>query len=202
MDADPDDIPVDESYAGYYYDNETSRTLASSVHDYLYENGRRYHGYRDGCLSLCPLPAAVMACKLTCILPAHPFPNDHLSGTNEAVAHHLYLRLLDDKFYLSPIESPKHVIDLGTGTGLWARAIADLFEDATVKGVDLSPQEDEPVQPNLEFEVDDITREWTSSTLYDLVHVRNLFATISDWPNLYSECFRYALTIRANISSR
>ena len=49
---DMDEIPVDEHYA---YDPEDSdvagaslRSIASSVHDFRYENGRRYHGYRDG----------------------------------------------------------------------------------------------------------------------------------------------------------
>lgn len=37
---------------GYEYDAETSASertsLRSSITDYVYENGRRYHAYRDG----------------------------------------------------------------------------------------------------------------------------------------------------------
>ena len=51
----PDDIPVDTSYGAFLgYDSdgaaESVRSLASSTHDFRYENGRRYHGYRDGVL--------------------------------------------------------------------------------------------------------------------------------------------------------
>lgn len=35
------------------------------------------------------------------------------------------------------------MLDIGTGTGLWAIEMADLFPNATVIGTDLSP-----VQPN------------------------------------------------------
>jgi len=35
--------------------------------------------------------------------------------------HEMFLTLLDRKLYLAPIgESPRRVLDLGTGTGIWA----------------------------------------------------------------------------------
>lgn len=34
--------------------------------------------------------------------------------------HELCLRLLHRKLYLAPVKNPQRVIDLGTGTGIWA----------------------------------------------------------------------------------
>jgi len=163
-----ENIPVDEFYADYS-DGESYRTVASTVHDYQYENGRRYHAYSAG---------------------TYPFPNDLKSGTNELIAHHLFLRILDDQLYLAPIESPQRIVDLGTGTGKWAEGMADRFESATVLGIDLSPQHDEYVQPNLSFEVDNVQNEWPPREPFDFVHLRSLYGSIFDWPAVYAECFK------------
>lgn len=110
----------------------------------------------------------------------------------------MFLKMFDDKPYIAPIETPQNIIDLGTGTGLWASFIADWFDGeegrhyATVKAVDLAPQTESSVQPNLEFEVDDITKDWASNILYDLVHIRLLWGVIDDWSKVYAESFRYA----------
>ncbi len=42
-----DEIPVDEFYSGYS-DGESYKTVASTVHDYQYAYGRRYHAYSAG----------------------------------------------------------------------------------------------------------------------------------------------------------
>jgi methylase of polypeptide subunit release factors len=57
--------------------------------------------------------------------------------------NHLFFLLLDNKLHLCPLESPQKILDLGTGTGIWAINIADQYHSAEVIGTDLSP-----VQPN------------------------------------------------------
>ena len=109
---------------------------------------------------------------------------------HERFTHHLFLRLFGDKIYIAPIESPKRILDLGTGTGLWAIDMADRHEDALVKGVDLNPMPKVP-HPNLEFEIDDIRQEWPPQAPFDFIHIRILFASINDWPALYKQCFKY-----------
>lgn len=104
--------------------------------------------------------------------------------------------MFNDKPYIAPIAEPRNIIDLGTGTGLWASLVADWFDGtehspAHVKGVDLAPQQESSVQTNLEFEVDDITKDWASNTLYDLVHIRLLWGVIDDWPKVFAESFKY-----------
>lgn len=54
--------------------------------------------------------------------------------------HHLCLLLLGGRLTLAPIDKPKRVLDVGTGTGIWAIAMADhLPEDSEIIGTDLSP---------------------------------------------------------------
>lgn len=39
--------------------------------------------------------------------------------------HHIYLLLLGGELYLAPIKNPQRVLDLGTGTGIWAIQFAE-----------------------------------------------------------------------------
>lgn len=112
----------------------------------------------------------------------------------------MFLKLFNDKPYIAPIEAPKNIIDLGTGTGLWASLVADWFDGAyrplaNVVGIDLAPQQDSSVQTNLCFEVDDIMNDWATHTLFDLVHIRMLWGVINDWPKVYAESFKYASVV-------
>lgn len=62
--------------------------------------------------------------------------------------HNLCLLTFDNKLGLSPPNlsdsKVKRVLDVGTGTGIWAIDFGDEHPDATVIGVDLSP-----IQPSL-----------------------------------------------------
>lgn len=56
------------------------------------------------------------------------------------MAHEKYFLLLDEKRYLAPIgPNPQQILDLGTGTGIWAMDIADQFPSAQVLGIDIAP---------------------------------------------------------------
>ncbi|KAF4832581.1 Secondary metabolism regulator LAE1 [Colletotrichum siamense] len=54
----------------------------------------------------------------------------------------------------------KRVLDIGTGTGLWAIEFADEHPEAEVLGVDLTPVQNQFAPPNVTFEVDDIEQPW------------------------------------------
>lgn len=42
------------------------------------------------------------------------------------LVHHIYRLVLGGKLYLAPIgENPQRVLDLGTGTGIWAMDFAE-----------------------------------------------------------------------------
>jgi len=100
---------------------------------------------------------------------------------------------LQDRLYLAPIGSnPKRVLDIGTGTGIWVTDMADKFPNAQVIGTDLSPVAPGMQPDNASFEIDDCCSEWVyPDSHFDFIHMRGLFGSIADWPQLYKQSFRH-----------
>jgi tRNA1(Val) A37 N6-methylase TrmN6 len=71
--------------------------------------------------------------------------------------HHL-LNLTLGKLVTCPIDKRKlhRVLDVGTGTGIWAMDFGDEHPEAEVVGVDLSNIQPSFVPPNISFEIDDL----------------------------------------------
>ncbi|KAL1995935.1 hypothetical protein VTN49DRAFT_801 [Thermomyces lanuginosus] len=170
----PAHIEVDTSYENdSSYGDEISSysaSLISSALDYRHENGRRYHGYRDG---------------------SYLLPNDETESDRLDMVHEMCLQILHRKLYLAPIKNPQRVIDLATGTGIWAIDFADLHPSAEVIGCDLSPIQPTLVPPNLKFLVDDIESDWTyEKNPFDFIHARYLMVSIRDFGRLLKQCYR------------
>ncbi|KAL1994930.1 hypothetical protein VTN49DRAFT_1117 [Thermomyces lanuginosus] len=170
----PANVAVDTSFENdsSYGDELSSYTasLTSSVLDYRHENGRRYHKFRDG---------------------SYLLPNDESENDRLDMAHEMCLLILHRKLYLAPIKNPQRVIDLGTGTGIWAIDFADLHPQAEVIGCDLSPIQPSLVPPNVKFLVDDIESEWAyENNPFDFIHARNLLCSIKDFEKLIKQCYR------------
>jgi methylase of polypeptide subunit release factors len=66
-------------------------------------------------------------------------PMDEQEMDRIDMAHTKYYMLLEKRRFLAPIDSnPQKVLDLGTGTGIWAIDFADQFPSAEVIGVDIA----------------------------------------------------------------
>ena len=65
---------------------------------------------------------------------AYNFPNDESEQDRLDLNHHLCLMLLDDKLHLTELstEKPLRILDVGTGTGIWAMDMGDTFPNAEV----------------------------------------------------------------------
>ncbi|TEY71180.1 hypothetical protein BOTCAL_0099g00060 [Botryotinia calthae] len=129
-------------------------------------NGRRYHAYRDG---------------------KYLMPNDDDEQDRMDLLHHVFNLVLDGKLYLAPIENPQRVLDVGTGTGIWAIDFADQYPSSHIVGCDLSPIQPGWIPPNLEFEIDDIEDTWHYSQKFDFIHIRSLGGSIASWPHLLDQ---------------
>jgi len=118
-------------------------------------------------------------------------PTEETSADQLDIVHHICLLLLDGELFLAPItKQPMHVLDLGTGTGIWAIDFADRYPSAEVLGTDLSPTQPSMVPPNVRFEIDDFTEPWLyKKDHFDFIHIRSLFGCVADWPAFYKECY-------------
>ena len=96
---------------------------------------------------------------------------------------------LGDRLFAAPIDGePSKILDVGTGTGIWAIDMADTYPLAEVVGTDISPIQPTWVPPNCFFRVEDAQLEWTyPADNFDFVHIRALLGCIDDWPRLYRQ---------------
>ena len=91
---------AEDEDAGYCTDTAStaSTSISSSVRDYSFENGRRYHKFREG---------------------TYHFPNDEPEQAREDMKHAMLVNVCDGRLHYAPLENPQHILDLGTGTGIW-----------------------------------------------------------------------------------
>lgn len=146
--------------------------MRSSILQYKYEHGRRYHSYRDG---------------------EYPLPNDEAEQDRMDLLHHIWRMILGGDLLLAKLRyPPQRILDVGTGTGIWAVEIAETYPQAVVTGIDLSPIQPAWVPPNCKFYVDDAESEWeySDSDRFDLIHGRSLGGSLADWPKFYHQVYQ------------
>ncbi|KAF5689436.1 methyltransferase domain-containing protein [Fusarium globosum] len=116
--------------------------------------------------------------------------------------------LPNDELYQAPPKNWKRILDVGTGTGVWAMDVgmyknlqggaselltvgtADEHPEAEVLGVDLSPIQPDMVPPNCIFEIDDLEKEWTFKHPFDFIFIRSMIASFKSWPDIFSKAFK------------
>ncbi|KAJ2898977.1 uncharacterized protein MKZ38_003546 [Zalerion maritima] len=155
-------------------DNESNITstasISSTILEYRKLHGRTYQNFKDA---------------------EYWGPNDETQNEGLDIAHHMMYLANNNKLFLAPLEDPQKVLDVGTGTGIWAIDFADEFPSAEVIGTDLSPIQPSWVPPNCKFELDNCEQEWTyPDNSLDYIHIRGLVGCVQDWPRLYAQCLR------------
>ena len=91
------------------------------------------------------------------------------------------------KHPISSGDNDVRILDLGTGTGIWAISMADKYPNAEVIGLDVANIQPQEIPPNLRFKV---PRDWESPWSYgldsfDLIHLRMGCGAVSSWPELF-----------------
>ncbi|KAF5667179.1 methyltransferase [Fusarium heterosporum] len=119
-------------------------------------------------------------------LHGHQMMIKQLSG------HHFTLLLLDDKLHLTPLKPDiQRVLDIGTGTAIWAIDFADEHPGVEVVGTEISPIQPSWVPSNLRLsEIEDCNDSWTFRPgSFDFVHLRFMLGSINDWIATFKEAF-------------
>ncbi|KAH9240892.1 hypothetical protein K456DRAFT_1744696 [Colletotrichum gloeosporioides 23] len=121
----------------------STASVSSSILDYRRENGRTYHRYKDGKYNL---------------------PNDDREMDRLDLQHHMFLLSFNDKLGTAPPNDPGakvgRVLDVGTGTGIWAMDFGDAHPEAD-----------------------------TFSQPFDYIHSRLMNSAVSDWKGYVQKCF-------------
>ncbi|KAM0377407.1 hypothetical protein ACHAPZ_001088 [Fusarium culmorum] len=165
-----DDNDADSSIGDDVASSTTS--VSSSILEYRKFQGRTYHSEKYN--------------------SEYFAPNDERQRDSMDISHHSLTLLLNGKLFLAPLkEGPKAMLDIGTGTGIWAIDFADEYPEAEVIGTDLSPIQPSWVPPNVKFELEDATNTWSwPDNDFDFIHIRYLIGAIADWGALFKEAFR------------
>ncbi|KAK2741587.1 hypothetical protein FQN57_005570 [Myotisia sp. PD_48] len=134
-----DSATIDTDYA----------SIASTIPNYVYQNGRRYHGFSAG---------------------NYPLPNDEREQERLDFLHHVFRLTLDGELCYTKLENPSRILDVGTGTGIWAM--------------------ESRCPENVSFIVDDALKDWVfPESSFDFIHIRGLGGSIPDWPLLMRQCY-------------
>ncbi|KAK0636120.1 S-adenosyl-L-methionine-dependent methyltransferase [Bombardia bombarda] len=132
----------------------STTSLASSIYNFIEENGRTYHRFKQG---------------------KYLLPNDQQEQDRLDLQHALFVITTHGKLFIAPLaDDVKNILDIATGTGVWAIEMAQQYPNAQILGTDLSPIQPLYVPPNCRFEIDDSEDEWTFRTKFDYIHGRAL----------------------------
>lgn len=98
--ADPSEGSSDlgDDDSGYGEPTLSTASLRSSIFDYEEEFGRSYHAFRRG---------------------KYVMPNDEREQDRMDIHYHALRITMDDKLYITPIDNPTAVLDVGTGKYLY-----------------------------------------------------------------------------------
>lgn len=148
--------------------NSFTTSCGASVTRFPVENGRRYHAFKPG---------------------TYPLPNDDAELDRLNLVHHMIKKALGDRLLLAPFANVSRVLDIGTGTGIWAMEMGEAYPEVEFLGNDLSPVQPSWVPPNVRWEVDDIESRWAYGVPFDFIFCRTLPCAVGDWPRLVGQVF-------------
>ncbi|KAK3682339.1 S-adenosyl-L-methionine-dependent methyltransferase [Podospora appendiculata] len=162
----------------FAFDSDMSKyppSMTSSVRAHVYEGGLRYHAFRDG---------------------QYAFPNDEIEQSRDDMKHTMTLMVTRGEYFYAPVgeklEAGGNVLDLGTGTGIWAIELGDKYPQAHITGLDLSPIQPNFVPENVHFFVDDFEEEWVDpENKYDFIHIRHTAHSVKDRKLLLQRALRH-----------
>lgn len=104
--------------------------------------------------------------------------------------HKAWELVLGNKLFMAPIGEAVDVLDIGTGTGIWAIEFARQHPESQVVGTDISLVQPRKNLPhNCTFEREDSEEEWVFDKLFDYIHWRLMFTCFGDFKAMIQKVF-------------
>ncbi|KAI9815829.1 MAG: hypothetical protein M1832_005243 [Thelocarpon impressellum] len=123
------------------------------------------------------------------------YPCDEQEKDRMDIFHRLFAVARDEELHRVPIrrDVPVKILDLGTGTGIWAIEVADRYHNAWVDGMDIANIQPERIPENLSFKIpQDFESPWLlGEETYDMIHLRSGCGSVSSWPHMYRKVFNH-----------
>ncbi|KAG8157081.1 hypothetical protein KVR01_013071 [Diaporthe batatas] len=165
----PATLDVSDGSGGEDYDSglgfsfaDSTTSLEPNLYRFIQENGRTYHAFNSD---------------------KYLLPNDEIEQERLDLQHNTFKIFLDGRLHLAPLVYPNRVLDIGTGTGIWAIEMAHEYPSSTVVGTDLSPIQPAMVPANCTFEIGDAEEDdWGFDRPFDYVHARAMVTCFKDGP--------------------
>ncbi|EJU01928.1 S-adenosyl-L-methionine-dependent methyltransferase [Dacryopinax primogenitus] len=123
----------------------------------------------------------------------YTFANDDTEWERLNGVHRAIKEYLGNRVTLAPLEdltpSPKNILELGAGTGVWAMDVANMFPNATVTAVDISFNNIRNPPRNVVLKQLNLLEgfPWEPET-FDIVHMRFLLVHMPNFPELAKKC--------------
>lgn len=124
------------------------------------ENGRTYHGFKGG---------------------KYLLPNDATEQDRLDLQHVAWSCYMSGALAWAPLKEPRYVLDVGTGTGIWAIEFAERYSSAKVIGTDLSQIQPWGRHPNVQWIQADAEDDWAHFLdPFDFIHFRMMLTCFYD----------------------
>lgn len=159
------------------FHSERGSTIADPAS--VSEFGRTYHGYKDGTYLL---------------------PNDATEQDRLDMQHVAWNAMMDGALAWAPFrkQPPRSVLDVGTGTGIWAIEFADRNPGAVVVGTDLSCIQPWGVHPRVHWVQEDAEDDWAGfegenvgglELPFDYIHLRMMVTCFKDHRDVIAKVY-------------
>lgn len=119
-------------------------------------------------------------------------PNDEAEQARLNIINQVHLRALKNALLKAPISNDiNRVLDVGSGPGDWAIAMAEQYPDAEIIAMDIGVWQVGDAPENVSFQIDDAEQEWTFTEPFDLIHFRYLAGAFVSWKAVYEQAYQH-----------